>query len=68
MFQLAHMQEEKVIIYSNNSLQCGYIKYHITPERSFNINQFHNANYLDIRWSPYQPPAKHPVLKKDPTK
>ena len=25
IFQMAHMKEEKVIIYSNNSLQCGYL-------------------------------------------
>ena len=62
------MQEEKLIIYSSNSLQCGYIKYPLTPEMSFNIIQFHYANYLDSRWSPYLPPAKHPVLKIDPTK
>ena len=26
MFQMVQMREEKVIIYSNNSLQCGYLK------------------------------------------
>ena len=26
MFQIVQMKEEKVIIYSNNSLQCGYLK------------------------------------------
>ena len=46
---MAHMKEEEVIIYSNNSLQCSYIKYHLTAESSFNIIQFHRANYFDIK-------------------
>ena len=25
IFQMAHMKEEDVIVYSNNSLQCGYL-------------------------------------------
>ena len=34
------MKDENEIIYSNNSLQCGYLEYHLTTERGFNIIQF----------------------------
>ena len=34
---MAHMKKENVIIYSNNSLQCVYLKYHHTAEKSFNF-------------------------------
>ena len=68
MFQVARMKKENVIIYSNNSLQCVYLEYHLTAEKNFNIVQFHRANNLDIRWNPHLPPAKYPVLKIDPAK
>ena len=68
MFEMAQMKEENIIIYSNHSLQCGYLKYYLTVERSFNMINFHHANYLDIMWNPHLPSAKHTVLKIDQTK
>ena len=67
MFQMVQMKEENVIIYSNNSLQCGYLEYNLITENDFNIIQFQRVNYLDIRWNPFLPPIKHHVLKIDPT-
>ena len=56
------MKEEKVITYSNNSLQCSYLnEYHLTAEKSSNIIQFQHVSYLDIRWNPHLPLAKHPL-------
>ena len=37
---MVQMKEEDVITYSNNSLQCGYLKYRLTTEKDFNIIQF----------------------------
>ena len=37
MFQTVQMKEEHVIIYSNILLPCGYLKYHLTTEKDFNI-------------------------------
>ena len=63
MFQMVQMEEENVIIYSNNSLQCGYLKYHLATERGFNIIHFQPVRYLDIRWNPHLPPVNIMSLK-----
>ena len=62
MFQMVQKKNEKVIVYSYNSLQCGYLKKHLATERGFNIIQFQHVKYLDIRWNPFLPPVKHHVL------
>ena len=38
------MREEKVIMHSNDSQQCGYLEYHLTTERGFNIIHFQRIN------------------------
>ena len=68
MFQLVQMREEKVIIYSNNSLQCGYLNNTILPKKAFNIIQFQHVKCLGIMWNPHLPPVNHQVIKTDPTK
>ena len=67
MFQMVQMKEENVIIYSSNSLQCGYLKYYLSTEKDFNIIQIQRVSYLGIRWNTLLPPIKHHVLKIDPT-
>ena len=65
---MVQMKEENEITYSNDSLQCGYLKYHLTTEKGFNIIQFQRVKCLDIKRNPLLPPIKHHVLKIDPTK
>ena len=68
MFQTVQMREESAIIYSNILLPCGYLEYHLTTEKDFNIIQFQRVKYLDIRWNPLLSPVTHHVLRIDPIK